>query len=123
MLPAPAPVAATTPEPHLWLSRYGSEIFRFVRRRVATVSAAEEPMQETIVSVLGTLALFRQESSERTWLFVILRRKFLDYYRQQACSPLVPFPCATAYGQRPLLRGTCPYAVAQGKGTPGMAHC
>ncbi|MFD2787399.1 hypothetical protein [Hymenobacter rubripertinctus] len=42
MLPAPDSAAATTPEPHLWLSRYGNELFRFARRRVATVVAAEE---------------------------------------------------------------------------------
>lgn len=94
MLPAPAPVAATTLEPHLWLSRYGNEMFRFARRRVATVAAAEELVQETIVSALGTLASFRQESSERTWLFVIMRRRLVDYYRQQARSPLVPLPGA-----------------------------
>lgn len=66
MLPVTASIAAATPEPHLWLSRYGNEIFRFVRRRVAIVAAAEELVQETIVSALGTLASFRQESSERT---------------------------------------------------------
>nr|WP_262905644.1 sigma factor [Hymenobacter siberiensis] len=72
------------------MSRYGNEMFRFARHRVATVAAAEELVQETIVSTLGTLASFRQESSECTWLFVILRRKLIDYYRQQARSPLVP---------------------------------
>ncbi|SMB81121.1 RNA polymerase, sigma-24 subunit, ECF subfamily [Hymenobacter roseosalivarius DSM 11622] len=100
MLPAPAPasVTATPPEPHLWLSRYGSDLFRFARRRVATVAAAEELVQETIVSALGTLASFRQESSERTWLFVIMRRRLVDYYRQQARSPLVPLPGAAGNG-------------------------
>ena len=77
-----ATASATQPEPHLWLNRYGNELFRFARRRVATVAAAEELVQETIVSALGTLASFRQESSERTWLFVIMRRRLIDYYRQ-----------------------------------------
>lgn len=82
------------PEPHLWLSRYGNELFRFARRRVASLAAAEELVQETFVSALSTLASFRQESSERTWLFVIMRRRLVDYYRQQARSPLVPLPGA-----------------------------
>jgi DNA-directed RNA polymerase specialized sigma24 family protein len=75
----PAIVSATTPEPHMWLRRYGNELFRFARHRVVTVAAAEDLVQEI---------------SERTWLFVIMRRRLIDYYRQQARSPLVPLPGA-----------------------------
>jgi len=79
-------------EPALWPSRYGDELFRFARHRVASVTAAEELVQETFVSALGSVASFRQEASERTWLFLIMRRRLVDYYRQQARSPLVPLP-------------------------------
>lgn len=63
----------------MWLRRYGNELFRFARHRVVTVAAAEDLVQEI---------------SERTWLFVIMRRRLIDYYRQQARSPLVPLPGA-----------------------------
>jgi len=36
-----------------------------------------------------TLATFRGQASERTWLFLILRRKIIDQYRRQIRSPLV----------------------------------
>ena len=45
---------------------------------------AEELVQETFLSALDGLATFRAEASERTWLFVILRRKIIDHYRRQA---------------------------------------
>ncbi|WP_426059040.1 sigma-70 family RNA polymerase sigma factor [Hymenobacter sp. B1770] len=93
-MPPASPISAADPEPALWLSRYGDELFRFARHRVASATVAEELVQETFVSALGALASFRQEASERTWLFVILRRKLVDYYRQQARSPLVPLPGA-----------------------------
>ncbi len=46
-------------------------------------------MQETFLSALNGLATFRAEASERTWLFVILRRKIIDHYRRQARAPRV----------------------------------
>ena len=45
---------------------------------------AEKLVQETFMSAFGSLATFRAEASERTWLFVILRRKIIDHYRRQA---------------------------------------
>ncbi len=94
MTPVSSSPPASALEPALWLSRYGDELFRFARHRVASATAAEELVQETFVSALGSLATFRQEASERTWLFMILRRRLVDYYRQQARSPFVPLPGA-----------------------------
>ena len=84
-----APPAA--PEPRHWLARYGDELYRFALGRVAAdPAAAEELVQETFASALDALASFRGEASERTWLFVILKRKIIDHYRRQARSPFVP---------------------------------
>lgn len=91
---SPPPSQSTVPEPAHWLPRYGSELFRYARRRVATTTAAEELVQETFVSALAALDSFRQQASERTWLFAILRHKLINYYHQQARSPLVPLPAA-----------------------------
>ena len=52
-------------------------------------TAAEELVQETFLSALDGLATFRAEASERTWLFVILRRKIIDHYRRQARAPRI----------------------------------
>jgi RNA polymerase sigma-70 factor (ECF subfamily) len=72
------------PVPAQWPDRYGDELYRFALSRVSDSVASEELVQETFLSALDGLATFRAEASERTWLFVILRRKIIDYYRRQA---------------------------------------
>jgi len=75
--------------PAQWPARYGDELYRFALSRVNQADDAEELVQETFLSALAGLAAFRGEASERTWLFVILRRKIIDYYRRRARAPLV----------------------------------
>lgn len=74
----------STPAPAQWPDRYGDELYRFALSRVSAAEVAEELVQDTFLSALDGLATFRAEASERTWLFVILRRKIIDYYRRQA---------------------------------------
>jgi RNA polymerase sigma-70 factor (ECF subfamily) len=74
----------STPVPAHWPDRYGVELYRLALSRVSDADAAEELVQDTFLSALSGLATFRAEASERTWLFVILRRKIIDYYRRQA---------------------------------------
>ena len=74
----------TTPAPAQWPDRYGDELYRFALSRVSDADVAEELVQETFLSALDGLATFRAEASERTWLFIILRRKIIDHYRRQA---------------------------------------
>jgi len=76
--------------PELWVERYGAELYGFALRRVHTADCSEELVQETLLSALSALDSYRGEASERTWLFVILRRKIIDHYRREARSPLVP---------------------------------
>ena len=73
-----------TPAPAQWPDRYGDELYRFALSRVSDSDMAEELVQETFLSGLDGLTTFRAEASERTWLFVILRRKIIDHYRRQA---------------------------------------
>jgi RNA polymerase sigma-70 factor (ECF subfamily) len=77
------------PDPTHWPDRYGDELYRFARSRVADAELAEELVQDTFLSALDALESFRGEASERTWLFVILRRKVIDHYRRQARAPHV----------------------------------
>ena len=83
-------IEVETPAPHLWPDRYGDELYAYALRRVHTTDAAEELVQETLLSALNALDSFRGQASERTWLFVILKRKIIDHYRRQARSPFVP---------------------------------
>ena len=81
-------------EPQLWLLRYGDELYRFALNRVTEDITAEELVQETLLSGLKALASFRGQASERTWLFVILKRKIIDHYRRVARSPFIPLGLA-----------------------------
>jgi RNA polymerase sigma-70 factor (ECF subfamily) len=77
-------ITITIPEPALWIDRYGDDLYRFALSRVADEGCAEELVQATLLSALTGIQAFRGESSERTWLFLILRRKVIDHYRRQA---------------------------------------
>lgn len=78
-----------SPVPAEWPARFGDELYRFALSRVSDSDVAEELVQDTFLSALASLATFRAEASERTWLFVIIRRKIIDHYRRQARAPHV----------------------------------
>ena len=82
----------------MWIERYGDELYRFALSRVSDEACAEELVQETLLSALNGLESFRGESSERTWLFLILRRKVIDHYRRQARHPEVSLAVVTPDG-------------------------
>ena len=84
------PLPTTLLEPQQWLTRFGDELYRFALGRVSDTTVAEELVQGTLLSALEAIDSFRGQASERTWLFVILKRKIIDYYRRQARSPFVP---------------------------------
>ncbi|GAA4356557.1 sigma-70 family RNA polymerase sigma factor [Hymenobacter saemangeumensis] len=84
-----SPALTAPPQPQQWLARYGDDLYRYALGRVSDASTAEELVQETLLSALNALDSFRAQASERTWLFVILKRKVIDYYRRQAHSPFV----------------------------------
>ncbi|MDO7887926.1 sigma-70 family RNA polymerase sigma factor [Hymenobacter cheonanensis] len=84
--------STTLLDPPQWPDRYGPELYSFAYRRVHDADAAAELVQETFLSALAARASFRGEASERSWLFVILRRKLVDFYRQQARRPVAALP-------------------------------
>lgn len=114
----------STPVPAQWPDRYGDELYRFALSRVSAAEVAEELVQETFLSALNGLATFRAEASERTWLFVILRRKIIDHYRRQArithigldeisdggptVADFLPLKMAIGLASRPPLAGSMP---------------
>jgi RNA polymerase sigma-70 factor (TIGR02943 family) len=74
----------SVPDPGQWLARFGDELYRFALGRVGDPDTAEELVQTTLLNALDALAGFRGEASERTWLFQILRRNVIDWYRRRA---------------------------------------
>lgn len=72
---------ANTTDPEQWMSLYGHSLFRYAVRQVRATEPAEDLVQETLVAALRYRNTFRGESSERTWLFAILKHKLLDYQK------------------------------------------
>ena len=67
-----------------WLERHGDALWRYALGRLRNPDLAEELIQETLVAAWRGRDGFRGESSERTWLLSILRRKMSDHHRRGA---------------------------------------
>lgn len=72
-----------TLQPHTWVANHGDALYNFALSRVFSSEVAEDLVQETFLSALKTYQNFRGESTERTWLVAILKRKIVDYYRRK----------------------------------------
>ncbi len=81
----------TLPRPETWLDRYGEDLFAYAAARLPGREQAEDMVQETFLAALKGLDGFRGDSSERTWLFGIMKRKIVDFYRRQARNPQQSF--------------------------------
>ncbi len=70
-------------DPEQWVEEHGDLLFRFAMSRIGKVDVAEDLVQETLLSALRSVDTFQGHSTERTWLVAILKRKLIDYIRQQ----------------------------------------
>jgi RNA polymerase sigma-70 factor (ECF subfamily) len=70
-----------SPDPGTWLAEHGDALYRFAYYRVFDAAAAEDLVQETLLAAWRARGSFRGESSERTWLIGILKRKAIDFLR------------------------------------------
>jgi RNA polymerase sigma-70 factor (ECF subfamily) len=80
-----------TIDPESWVENYGDYLFNFAVVRVNDRNKAEDLVQETFLSALKARARFRGESTERTWLTSILKRKIIDSYRKKYSSKETSF--------------------------------
>jgi len=67
-----------------WVEKYGDVLFGFAAARVRDRAIAQDLVQETFLAALKAKKGFAGRSSERAWLFGILRNKLVDYYRLQS---------------------------------------
>lgn len=68
--------------PLQWLQEHGNALYGYAMLRVGNASVAEDLLQETLLAALQAVDSFKGESSERTWLTAILKRKVCDYLRK-----------------------------------------
>jgi RNA polymerase sigma-70 factor (ECF subfamily) len=69
--------------PERWVQEHGDALFGFAALRVRDRAAAQDLVQETFLAAIKAKERFAGRSSERGWLFGILRNKLADYYRLQ----------------------------------------
>ncbi len=65
-----------------WVDRYGDLMYRFTLVRVKDPGIAEEIVQVTFFAALQSVHSFAGRSSEKSWLFGILKHKILDHFRE-----------------------------------------
>lgn len=66
----------------IWVDQYGDALFRFAVVRVKDRGIAEDLIQETFLAALQSKDRFKGQSSEKTWLFSILKHKIIDHFRK-----------------------------------------
>ncbi len=66
----------------IWVDEYGDVLFHFAFARVKDRETAEDLVQETFLAAVQSQGRFKGQSSEKTWLFSILKHKVIDHYRK-----------------------------------------
>ena len=70
-------------KPGDWVKNYGDYLYSLALIKVGNKESAEDLVQETFLSAYKAKALFKNDSSEKTWLTVILKNKIVDHYRKK----------------------------------------
>lgn len=73
-----------------WLDDYGDLMYSYAYARVNDADLAKDLVQETLIGGLKGLENFEGKSSIKTWLFSILKRKIIDFYRQKETRKTKP---------------------------------
>lgn len=63
------------------VNRYSGRLVAFARSKTGKAADAEDLVQETFISFLKGLNDYREQASIETYLFGILRRRIVDWYR------------------------------------------
>ncbi len=71
-----------TIDQQLWVERYADGMFRFALLRVNDEEYADDIVQDTFLAALEAKDSFAGLSSEKTWLFGILKNKIMEHYRE-----------------------------------------
>lgn len=69
-------------DPEKWIDKYSDYLFNYTIVRVNDREVTNDLISETFLAALKSRKNFKGESTERTWLISILKRKIIDYYRR-----------------------------------------
>lgn len=73
---------ANAVDPGSWVDEHGEVLYRFALARVRRPEVAEDLVQDTLMAAVRSLEGFSGRSSERNWLFGILKNKIADHFRK-----------------------------------------
>lgn len=68
--------------PNEWVSKYSDELFSYAMYKTGKQELAEDLVQDTFLAGLKGIDTYKTLSSEKTWLFSILKHKIADHYRK-----------------------------------------
>ncbi len=71
-------------DPSVWVDEHGDCLFRYAMVRLRDEAAAEDIVQETLLSAIQSLSSYSERSGERTWLVGILKHKLIDHFRKRS---------------------------------------
>jgi RNA polymerase sigma-70 factor (ECF subfamily) len=71
-------------DPTLWLDEHGDYLFRYALSRLRDEVAAEDCVQEALLSAIESIGAYSGRSTERTWLVGILKHNIIDHFRRTA---------------------------------------
>lgn len=69
-------------EPEQWVDLYGDLMYRYAFSRVSDSETAQDLVQESLVAAIQSFKRYKGQSSIKTWLIAILKRKIVDHYRR-----------------------------------------
>lgn len=85
-----SPPEHPAPDPQAWLAEHGDALYRYALLRLRDTGAAEDMVQETLLSAWQNRASFGGHSSPRTWLIGILKHKIADHLRRRMREASLP---------------------------------
>jgi len=78
------------------LSAMRPQLLRFARLQLRDDGAAEDAVQDALVSAVEHAERFEGAAAAATWVFAILKNKLVDEFRRRGRSPLVSVEDETA---------------------------
>lgn len=71
------------PESEKWIEKFSPRLLNFINQFVEGKEDAQDILQETLISALGSLPTFSKRSSFYTWLCSIAKHEIADFYRKK----------------------------------------
>lgn len=68
--------------PEYWVKTYSDALIRFAVKRTGDFDLSKDLVQDTFLAALTGLDSYKGEISEKNWLYLILKRKIIDYFRK-----------------------------------------